>query len=240
MVDLAKQGALADYADRHTVADFICEFGPHGSPRLDTLLSGCPFIRGRTFAMSSSPRRRLGYVEMILWGNTGLCAIKIENGSYEYPKDKGTPMIIIAMGSGFGAMMGLLDFRKCVTGPFGLVVVICEFPKKAMVPQIDGMLQESVEAKLLDRVIWTFTEDEGAEWGGWKEALKGNMPLLWPLWMDDRATLFVLGPVGTGSRKDIIDILLRYTMEEGNLRHEEAMAWIERHSIVIDDYQRHH
>jgi hypothetical protein len=70
----------------------------------------------------------------------GRLTIKVEDDRLGHPKDKDTPMILIAVDIGIGPIMGLLEFQKYGEGP---LIIICELRKKA---------------EFITAVIWAFSE----------------------------------------------------------------------------------
>jgi sulfite reductase alpha subunit-like flavoprotein len=251
LVDAAADQRLAEYAQAHTVADFICQYAVHGSPRIEALLSGCPLTRARRYSIASTPKKRRGYLEVVVEsrtvdGHPGLCAdylrriengrvtVKVEDSNCEYPKDKATPMIVITIGVGISVALGLLEFRKYNEGPFGPLVVIGQFQRKEHAPIIQTVIQEYVDAKLVETVLWAFPEEAEATFHSWQEALEKSVRIVWPIWLDDRCRLYLAGRVRSDAR-EVREILTRITMTEGGLRDEEASAWTNKHQIFVED-----
>jgi sulfite reductase alpha subunit-like flavoprotein len=242
-------GDFAEFAKKRTVLDFIQKYAPHGIPRLDSILTASPFMIPRRFPVASSPKKGRGYLEFVIEGSErslcyqflnslgkGRLAIRIEDGKLEHPKDKATPMIVIAVGIGIGPIFGLLEFRKYAEGPWGPMVVICEFKKKKHVTVIQEMLENYVHDKLISAVMWAFSEENETQYRSWKEVVLKNVSILWPVWMDDRSRVYLVGEVGdvlTPLKK----LFVQMTMNEGGLRDEEAMAWTDRHVIIAEDLQ---
>jgi sulfite reductase alpha subunit-like flavoprotein len=256
LIDRRNEQPFTKYAETHTAGDFILHYAPHGAPRLESFLSGCPLTRVRPYSIASTPKKKRGYLQIIVERHTfgenneraGLCSgylerigtgritVKIEDGPGEYPKDRGTPIVIIVVGAGIATAFSLLEFRKYNDGPFGPAVLICQFPRREHAERIREMIQPYVAAKLLDAVIWVFSDDEDAHYNSWQQALSENVATIWPIWLDDRSRAYLAGRIGDSSQ-DLQQILARMAMNEGGLRDEEASAWTGKHTIIIENYQ---
>jgi sulfite reductase alpha subunit-like flavoprotein len=209
-------------------------------------MSVCPLTRARRFSIASSPKKRRGCLAVVVESRAGLCAdylkrvgdgrvtLKIEDSKIEYPKDRSTPIIVIAVGVGIAVAFGLLEFRKYNDGPFGTFLMVGEFGRREQTPVIQSIVKEYVDARLVDTVLWAFSEEDDAACHSWQEALEKNVKIMWPVWVDDRCQVFLAGRVHNGA-KELVDILKRITMIEGGLRNEEAAAWTEKHLIVVED-----
>jgi sulfite reductase alpha subunit-like flavoprotein len=246
---------LAEYQASHTTMDFILQYGPLGAPRLEALLSACALIAPRRYCAACSPKSGRGYFELVTElhksecepPRIGLCsaflrantkiqlAVKIEDGVIQPPKDKGTPFVIIGVGAGIGVAFGLMEFRKHGGGPWGDAIVICEFPRKADAVEVRKRLEEYRAANLLCGILWAFSKETGDDPKSWQEVMRKNVPTIWPVWMDDRSRVFMAGRVGD-AEPELKKLLVRMTMNEGGLRDEEAMAWTNRHTIVVEDF----
>jgi sulfite reductase alpha subunit-like flavoprotein len=244
-----------EYAAQNTVADFIVDYALHGRPRLDSLLSGVPLTKVRTYVIASPPKKKRGHLEIIVENHmfgpnkdrAGLCSsylrnigtgritVKIEEGPAQHPRDKDTPLIIIAVGVGIATAFSLLEFRKYSDGQFGPALLVCEFRKEAHIPLIQRQVHAYVEAKLLGTVIWAFSEEEGAQFRSWQEALRQNIELIWPLWLNDKSRVYLSGNLGAAAN-DLHGIFVKMTMDEGGLRDEEASAWAQKHAVIIEDF----
>jgi cytochrome P450/NADPH-cytochrome P450 reductase len=235
------------YSANHTAADFMKQYAPRGAPRLEALLSGSPLIKARRYLVASTPKKKRGYVDIIVESREGLCSeylkrigsgritVKIEETHVDYPKEKSTAMIFVAAGIGIGQTFSLLEYRKFNEGPFGPAVLICEFQKEQHVTVIKEMIQEYVDSKLLQTVIWAFSEDDREGYRSWQEAMRKSVAIIWPVWLHDTSRVYLAGRLGETAR-ELRNILVQMTMNEGGLRDEEASAWTNRHTIVIEDY----
>jgi sulfite reductase alpha subunit-like flavoprotein len=260
LIDPANETKFIAYTTTRTVADVICEYAPHGNIRIDSLLSGAPLTKPRHYAIASTPKKKRGYLDIIVeehkfgsnperFGLTssylrnvasGLSAtnrvtMRIEDSGIEYPRDRLTPLIIIAVGVGISVAFGLLEFRKYNEGPYGRALLICEFPKRSQTTLIEQLLSEYVTAQLLDGIMWAYSDDPGVSCHSWQEAITENAETVWEVWVDDRSRVILAGRVGDAGR-DLKEILKKMTMIHGSLRNEEASAWTDRHLIVIENF----
>jgi iron-only hydrogenase group A len=194
LLDLANEYKFQEFTKRTSIADFLIQFAAHGCPRLESLLSGCPLIKARSFGISSTPKKHPGHLELVVEGHQqnmcgrylssltkGHIALKINDEGFDYPKDKGTPLILLSVGAGIGPVLGILQHRKYNAGPFGPAILIAQFPKKAMVTLIEPEVDAFAAEKVLEGVIWVFEEGDDSKYKSWMAAIPAEVRAIWPL-----------------------------------------------------------
>jgi hypothetical protein len=222
-----------EYAVSHTVAEFMQTYGPWGSPGLDELLSRTPPMRPRAYTIASSPKKRHRYLEIIVEAReggvcpaflkrigTGRIPLKVVDTPAAYPRDRGAPVVIVAVGVGISR------------------VLICQFQKKSQTVQIEKTVGGFVAEKLLDAALWGFSEEPAALCRWWEDAFAKAVHAVWPVWMDDRSCVYLAGAVGDGGGTRLRELLVQMTIMEGGLRDEEAAAWTDKHTIVVERLDR--
>jgi cytochrome P450/NADPH-cytochrome P450 reductase len=254
LLDMKSEDGFVNYAHNRSVGEFIVEFAQYGVPAIANFLGAVPLMKPRQYAIASAPRMKRGMLDLYVaeskFGENnqreGLCSsylrerakrevcLQIKDGVMEYPSDKGTPLLFIAVGIGIGACMALVQHRKAYEGPFGPALLICQFPNQKAAEVIMEELKPYEDAKLLE-VIYAFTEEPGSKYKSFLDVLTGEAKAIWKLWEDDRTRLYCTGNLGAFSDQ-LNKLLVELTINQGGLRDEEAMAYNARHTFCILAY----
>jgi sulfite reductase alpha subunit-like flavoprotein len=249
----SNEDGFAAYMKDRTVGDFICEFTEYGVPELEDLVAACPLIKPRYYAVASAPRTKRGMLELYVGEHSfgpdncreGLCSgfllsgpkrisIAIRDGFFDYPTDKLTPIIMIAVEVGIGACMSLIQHRKVYDGSFGPALLIFQFPSRKSAEMIIKEIEQFAAPDVLE-AIYVFPQDSDSRYKSYQEVLQTETKQIWRLWENPAARLYCAGNLGDAAA-EIHRLLVLLTITEGGLRDEEAMAYTARHTCLVRDF----
>jgi sulfite reductase alpha subunit-like flavoprotein/iron only hydrogenase large subunit-like protein len=251
LVDPKSSKAFERYQADINTAECLCEFAQYGTPPLDVLVSAIPAIQPRFYAIASSPGSNKGTLDALVLevrfgkdnSRHGLSTyflahsagqsvpIFTRRGSFRYPGDITTPIIMVALGSGLSPILALLHYRneldKTKLGPAYLFVGT-RF--QSSFPMLFKTLRMFVEQKILTELFHAVSR-EGPR-NHVQDLMKQNTTKLWDLWQDHRTMFFYCGPK-RGVPDELKEIMLSLTISEGWLAKEEAMAFSGRHEWLL-------
>jgi len=236
-----------DFVQDTSVGEFILEYARYGYPPLDLFLSVTPQIRPRVYCTASAPTGASRTVDLIIndcifgLGNSrrGLCtsflrrfgltklAIKTQKGSFNYPKDPTTPVIMAALGCGIAPMLSLLQHRENTQGEQGDAALYfgCRF--KNSYPLLDTILQNYVEQGSLQHLRFAYSR-EGTTKTYITDLMMDDADKIWSFWKNPKTTVFYCGPSRT-LPDQLHEIFVKITMDKGKMNREQAEKFSKLH-----------
>lgn len=237
-----------------SIGEFIIEFCKYGIPPLDVLMTAIPQIRPRLYSIASAPSGSSHSIDLIITDNIfgpqgerhGLCtsflrrfgltklAIHTQKGCFGYPKDPSTPILMAALGCGVAPMLSLLQHRENLTGDIGNAALFfgCRF--KNTYPILDSILQNYVETGAMQDLYVAYSR-EGTTKTYITDLMTKNPDDVWRYWQDPKCEYFYCGPA-RGIPDELNSILVRITMEKGNMSREDAEAFCAAHPHHVESF----
>ncbi|KAH0787787.1 Iron only hydrogenase large subunit, C-terminal domain containing protein [Histomonas meleagridis] len=230
-----------------TMAEFLLKY-PHVVNPLEKFLSLAEVIVPRSYSVASE---REGSVDLVVVdvffgfdnGYYGLAthflqletttqiAIRIIDGSFEYPSESSTPLIITALGSGIAPVLSLLDHRR--KGNFGPCLLFFGVRSRKMCQPIIDLLAGYEHDGVIDKLYLAVSREEDKVHV--TNLMKANTNELWKLWQNTETHFYYCGPENS-AQEDIRNIMINVAVVEGKMTRTNAVQFWSKHKWNVEAF----
>lgn len=244
--------AFKEYLKDINTAECLVEMAQYGIPPLNQLISAIPHMNGRLYSIASSPDSHRGFLELIVLdvvfgennkrygisthflSTPGLRQIALfcKKGTFRYPADSETPIIMVGLGAGVSPMFSLLQHRQMSEKKLGPAYLFFGARYQGSYPLLMKKLRNFHDTKVIDELFTAFSRD-GPNKVYIQDVMKQQSAKLWELWQDSRTQFYYCGPKRS-IVEDLKELMLQVTIHEGWLSREEAMAYNSRHEWTVE------
>ena len=230
-----------------TVTEFLMKY-PNAANPLEKFLSLSEIIVPRSYSAASE---REGTIDLVVadvffgvdngyYGltthylqleSTTRVAIRVINGSFEYPSDKSTPLIIAALGSGIAPVLSLLDHRR--SGGFGPCILFFGIRSRKMCQPIIDLLEEYVRNGVINMLFLAVSREE--EKVHVTDLMKLNKSAIWDLWENVETQFYYCGPENN-AQEDIKNIMIDIAVMEAKMSRTNAVHFWSKHKWNVEAF----
>ncbi|OHS98937.1 hypothetical protein TRFO_34700 [Tritrichomonas foetus] len=248
LLDVSKSEKLNKYIEDTNSAEFIEEFSKYGIPSIDLIMSSIKHVKPRLYTIASSPDHNNSYLEIVVtqqrfgkdFKREGLCstylmnpnlkkiAVTLEPGAVTPPEDRKAPVIIVCLGRGLSAALGLIRNRNEGDGD---ALVLFGGKNENDYIKVVEMLREYKNNGIITDLLFAWSDEKKHI----QDVMKENKSLLGKYWLDEMASFYYSGHPGSIPNQ-LKEIMLDVCIKEHGLSMEEAMAVNNRHPFIIEAY----
>lgn len=225
-----------------TMAEYLIEY-PNTVEQFDKFLPLANLIKPRAYSVASE---RKGELDLIIvnvnFGNyygltthylqletTKNIQIKITEGTFEYPSEKSTPIILTALGSGIAPVFSILEHRKA--GGFGPCVLFFGIRSRKICPSLIDELTKYVNNGVLSNFFLAISREE--EKLHITDLMKQNIELLWNMWEKQETEFYYCGPENDLC-ENIKSIFISLAVKNGKMNQSKALRHWANHKWKIE------